>query len=181
MQKDDKSVQITINWHEKSADRPYYLDININERIYVDRETYLNYKRPEWREWKEQSRKSRCQVPSENGGLKRCTADCSQCPFFRNGRTLSLDQLYDDYAYEVADDSSDIITQLIKEEKEAMIQKAINGLDPINKTIIVKTFYEDMSQTEIAKILGISQNAVSKRYKKSLEQLKETLSKYFDF
>ena len=180
MQNKDNYEDFSINWHEKSVDRPFYIDLEYEGRIYVDRETYLNYMRDEWREWKEESRKSRCQVPSEKGGLKRCTDDCSKCPFFRNGRNISLDQLYDNYEYEVEDESSDIIQKLIKDEKAAMIRKAVEELSPINKMITKKIIYEDKSQDEIAEILGISQTAVSKRYSKSLDQLKEKLSEYFN-
>ncbi len=66
--------------------------------------------------------------------------------------------------------------QLPIEDKIAL-EQAINSLPEIQRKIIYYIFYYDLTQSEIAKTLKISQGQVSKLLKKALKKLKEILTK----
>lgn len=52
------------------------------------------------------------------------------------------------------------------------LKEAINGLEESEKELITSRYYQDMTQTETAKILGITQVQVSRKESKILEKLK---------
>lgn len=72
---------------------------------------------------------------------------------------------------------SDIVEQFIDFEK---LWDAINKLSDIQKRRIIKYYFEDKNEYEIAKEEGVSQQSVHIGLKKSLSKLKEILkSLYF--
>lgn len=56
------------------------------------------------------------------------------------------------------------------------LRQAVDCLEPREKAIIYYRFFKDMSQTEVAKRLNISQMHVSRLQQKALRRLKELLS-----
>ena len=62
-------------------------------------------------------------------------------------------------------------------ENEDFIKKSMEKLNELEKEIIVKRFYLNKTQSEIAKELNISQMTVSRIEKKSLEKLRMELNK----
>lgn len=56
------------------------------------------------------------------------------------------------------------------------LNQAIESLEPREKAIIYYRFFQDMSQTEVAKRLNISQMHVSRLQQKAVRRLKEILS-----
>lgn len=56
------------------------------------------------------------------------------------------------------------------------INKMINNLTPRDKEVILLRYYKDKTQTDVAKILGISQVQVSRIEKKILNQMKKELA-----
>ncbi len=56
------------------------------------------------------------------------------------------------------------------------LKQAMDSLEPREKAIIYYRFFKDMSQTEVAKRLNISQMHVSRLQQKALKRLKELLS-----
>ncbi|MCX6345941.1 MAG: RNA polymerase sigma factor SigF [Armatimonadetes bacterium] len=56
------------------------------------------------------------------------------------------------------------------------LKQAVDALEPREKAIIYYRFFKDMSQTEVAKRLNISQMHVSRLQQKALKRLKELLS-----
>ncbi len=56
------------------------------------------------------------------------------------------------------------------------LKQAIESLEPREKAIIYYRFFKDMSQTEVAKRLNISQMHVSRLQQKAVRRLKEILS-----
>lgn len=62
------------------------------------------------------------------------------------------------------------------QESRLMIEKALYKLKKEYRDVILMTFYEDLSQTEIAQLLGISQMQVSRRLRKALELLQVDFS-----
>ncbi|HUV04462.1 MAG TPA: SigB/SigF/SigG family RNA polymerase sigma factor [Armatimonadota bacterium] len=61
-------------------------------------------------------------------------------------------------------------------EKYGDLNQAMNCLDKRERSIIYLRFFKDMSQTEVAKRLNISQMHVSRLQQKALKRLKELLS-----
>ena len=62
------------------------------------------------------------------------------------------------------------------QENKIMIQDAVNKLEDDLKEIIEMNFFQDMSQTKIAEIMGISQMQVSRKIKRALKQLFEIIN-----
>lgn len=57
------------------------------------------------------------------------------------------------------------------QENKIMIKEALTKLDEDLREVINLNFFQDMSQTKIAQMLGISQMQVSRRIKKALKKL----------
>ena len=53
---------------------------------------------------------------------------------------------------------------------------AIEGLSPLHRRIVALRYFRDLSQTETASILGITQVKVSREEKKIMEQLRRLLA-----
>jgi RNA polymerase sigma-B factor len=60
---------------------------------------------------------------------------------------------------------------LTNQENRIMLAEAVEMLENTLKEVIKMSFFEDMSQNEIAKRLGISQMQVSRRIRKALSEL----------
>ena len=56
------------------------------------------------------------------------------------------------------------------------IAKMVNNLMPRDKQVILLRYYKDKTQTDVAKILGISQVQVSRIEKKILQKMKKELA-----
>lgn len=56
------------------------------------------------------------------------------------------------------------------------INKMVNNLNPRDRQLILLRYYKDRTQTDVAKILGISQVQVSRIEKKILNQMKMELA-----
>ena len=55
------------------------------------------------------------------------------------------------------------------------LKEIISKLEPRDRQIVVMRYFQDKTQTEIAKILGISQVQVSRIEKKILNYMRETM------
>ena len=62
-------------------------------------------------------------------------------------------------------------------ENRMLVDQALDQLKDELQAVVRMTFYEDMSQMEIAKVLGISQMQVSRRLRKALDQLQVLLKR----
>ncbi len=99
----------------------------------------------------------------------------------RRKQTISLDQVITTGADEslslfdkIADDNHYNLESF--QEDKILIKDAINRLDEKLQEVIILNYFEDMSQTQIATKLGISQMQVSRRLKKALNMLLHILS-----
>ena len=99
----------------------------------------------------------------------------------RRKQTISLDQVISTGADEslslfdkIADDNHYNLESF--QEDKILINDAIKKLDVKLQEVIVLNYFEDMSQTQIALKLGISQMQVSRRLKKALSMLLNILS-----
>lgn len=99
----------------------------------------------------------------------------------RRKQTISLDQVVingnDDSLSlfdKIADDNHYNLESF--QEDKILIKEAINKLDPKLQEVIKLNYFDDLSQTQIAIQLGISQMQVSRRLKKALSMLLGILS-----
>ena len=67
-------------------------------------------------------------------------------------------------------DEANLITNKI------VLNKMINSLEKRDKEIILLRYYKDKTQSEVGKILGISQVQVSRIEKRILEKMKKELA-----
>ena len=164
----------------KTEDRPYYILLQRKDEyvkedlyIYVDRHDYLLYKRPEWREWRNNRNAERCTI-IENGVVKRCMKDCSSCKYSRNGKPTSLDKIKEEKNYEPESDSRN-------GEELALFNSAINLLwdvirshaTPKQYERIIKHYKDNISFKDIGSADGVSKQAVSNSVKEYLASLKD--------
>ena len=85
------------------------------------------------------------------------------------GDGISLDEVYlDDLSlYDIIGDKNTDYNDLV------FLKQAIEGLGEPERTIMIKRYFEDMTQSEIASDLGLSQVDVSRREKKVLVKLRQ--------
>jgi len=64
----------------------------------------------------------------------------------------------------------------IRGETLAQLEKALESLDPIDSEVLALRHFEELSNNEVASLLGIQKAAASKRYVRALTRLKEALA-----
>ena len=63
----------------------------------------------------------------------------------------------------------------VRAERMARLQDALNRLEPIDREVLALRHFEQLSRTETAQVLGVSEDAAAKRYVRALKRLKEIL------
>lgn len=61
-------------------------------------------------------------------------------------------------------------------EDEITLNDALNALDSFQRKLVYLLFYKDLTQTEVARQLGLSQRKVSRESAKALGRLKALLN-----
>jgi RNA polymerase sigma-70 factor (ECF subfamily) len=61
-------------------------------------------------------------------------------------------------------------------ERKIRIQTALNAMDPLDREILALRHFEQVSNGEAARALGLSKSTASKRYVRALQRLKEILA-----
>jgi RNA polymerase sigma-70 factor (ECF subfamily) len=64
----------------------------------------------------------------------------------------------------------------IRGEMVAQLEAALDRLDPIDREVLALRHFEELSNNEVAALLGIQKAAASKRYVRALERLKAALA-----
>jgi len=64
----------------------------------------------------------------------------------------------------------------IRAERRIRMQEVLNTLDPIDREVLALRHYEQLSNAEVAAVLGLDKSAASKRYARALVRLKEILA-----
>ena len=102
-----------------------------------------------------------------------------------HARTVSLEYLNQKYGFELADtslseDEIELIEQqeLEKEEFNEKLHEAIEKLRPRQKEIIIKIFFEEKTQIEVAKELGVTKGCISTTLARALNNLRKYLKKF---
>src|SRR5262245_54227366 len=63
----------------------------------------------------------------------------------------------------------------IKAETRICVQEALNCMDPIDREVLALKHFEQLSTSEIARVLGLSKAGAGSRYLRALKRLKEVL------
>ena len=64
---------------------------------------------------------------------------------------------------------------IMKAETARKLESAIEGMEPIDREILALRHFEELTNTEVAEVLGIQVKAASIRYIRALKRLKELL------
>jgi RNA polymerase sigma-70 factor (ECF subfamily) len=60
-------------------------------------------------------------------------------------------------------------------EMQLWLQEIINGMEPLDREVLALRHFEELSNGEVAQVLGLSKTAASNRYMRALVRLKEML------
>ena len=72
----------------------------------------------------------------------------------------------------LAEMERDLRKAAIREQRRALVENALHCLTPLQREVIDLIFYENKSEREISKILGISHQTVHRRRDKAIKNLK---------
>jgi RNA polymerase sigma-70 factor (ECF subfamily) len=64
----------------------------------------------------------------------------------------------------------------VRIELKLRLQEALNQMDAIDREVLALRHFEQLSRAETAQVLGMRESAVSKRYVRALQRLKDILS-----
>ena len=60
-------------------------------------------------------------------------------------------------------------------EMQLKLQEVVNAMEPLDREVLALRHFEELSNGEVAGVLGLSRTAASHRYKRALSRLKEML------
>lgn len=63
-----------------------------------------------------------------------------------------------------------------REEMLVQVQAALDGLDPLDREILTLRHFEELSNNEVAELLGLQKAAASNRYVRALGRLRQALA-----
>jgi RNA polymerase sigma-70 factor (ECF subfamily) len=64
----------------------------------------------------------------------------------------------------------------IRAERQLRLQEALNTMDPTDREVLALRHFEELSNGEVAAVLGLTKTAASNRYIRALKRLKDILS-----
>ena len=64
----------------------------------------------------------------------------------------------------------------VRAEMQVRLQEALNGMDPVDREVLVLRHFEELTNNETAEVLGLQKAAASNRYVRALKRLKAILS-----
>jgi RNA polymerase sigma-70 factor (ECF subfamily) len=64
----------------------------------------------------------------------------------------------------------------MRAERKLRLQEALNGMDPIDREVLVLRHYEQLTNSDAALVLGLDKSAASKRYARALIRIKDLLA-----
>jgi RNA polymerase sigma factor (sigma-70 family) len=77
---------------------------------------------------------------------------------------------------DLADESADAEEDVIKQDRNTALHKAIKQLEPQQQWLVEQVYFLERTQTSIAVELGVSNQAITSRLKKIYEKLKVFLN-----
>ena len=137
------------------------------EYVDVTDEIYTAYLKGERKmSYFEKDLKSERVLKDKNGDIKKIIPS----------REDSLDRLLSDNKRQFSDDSESVESIIQTNDEIDKLHNALNQLSADEWTIIKMLFYDELSERDTAKVLGISQVAVNKRKHRILKKLKKIIN-----
>ncbi len=174
------------NQGKEKEDKKYYIyqiDRFFNTPMYlvVDYEFYSIFQNMEREERRTLDNDSRCIIPSQKYGVKRCDANCDECPLGkvkRDGAPFSLDYLYtnsngEEFTLEIEDNGPSI-----DEDLKEIANQLLDELNEEDRFIFVGYYYDDMSDQEIADKLHKKRRTITDRRHAITNDLQEKSKKF---
>jgi len=84
-------------------------------------------------------------------------------------------------AIELAGNQASPSEAAIRREMSDQLERAIESMDPIDREILALRHFEELTNGEVAQVLGIQQKAASIRYVRALSRLRKLLAQLSDF
>ena len=137
--------------------------LNLKIKKYVDEFSKENYRKPTPQEIAKKFEIDESEVIFVMDSASMPISIYTQLDDDSSNGLLLIDRLNQDNSHE------DIIDNI-------MLKETLKSLDKRDKKIILLRFFRDKTQSEIAKVLGVSQVQVSRLENKVLEKVKEQLS-----
>ena len=69
------------------------------------------------------------------------------------------------------------MTPAVREERRRKVEDALNAMPPADREILALRHFEQLTNGEAARELGLDESAASKRYIRALSKLKGTLGR----
>ena len=63
----------------------------------------------------------------------------------------------------------------IREERLVQLREALESMDEIDREVLALRHFEELSNNEVAEVLGLQKTAASNRYVRALKRLKSIL------
>jgi RNA polymerase sigma-70 factor (ECF subfamily) len=63
----------------------------------------------------------------------------------------------------------------VRAERQAQLLEALDGMDPLDREVLTLRHFEELSNSEVAAVLGLSKTAASNRYVRALKRLLDIL------
>jgi len=166
----------------QARDYKVYLP-RLKKWVEVTKEQYYGYYRDLWATRKRAQEHGQCMCPKSK--LWLCDGDCLACQYRAAGDTPSLDYTYENEkgeAFSMLDkleDESVSIEEIVTDK--AVLEQLFNRLDEIMPEArrIGELRLAGLTDTEIAKIIGVSRTTFLSRLKKAAEFLKDEYSDLF--
>lgn len=64
----------------------------------------------------------------------------------------------------------------IRAERKLRLEQALESMEPLDQEVLALRHFEQLSNAECARVLGLSESAATKRYIRALKRLKEILT-----
>lgn len=122
-----------------------------------------------------------CTIIGTRGFEIKCREDCSQCSYywFKNPNKVSIEQLNED-GIQLASKEESPVEYAERKEKEEIVNTAIASLPSEDLKVVACMISNSYSFAEIGHVLGISKQAVFKKWKKAKHLLKEIIQSYWN-
>ena len=69
----------------------------------------------------------------------------------------------------------------IRAEAASRLEAALDGMEPIDREVLILRHFEELTNAETAQVLGIQPKAASIRYVRAVARLKAVLSQFPEF
>ncbi len=79
-------------------------------------------------------------------------------------------------AAQLADQLTTPSEAAMRAERQTILQNALDQMDPLDREVLVLRHFEQLSNGEVAQVLGLDKLAAGKRYARALVRLKEILA-----